>query len=108
MHILWIVLAVSFLLLQWAAWAVISSYVAGLRGHDKLDAFKTGLLFGAIGAAYELFRRESIPDISVRCAHCGTRQDVDATLSWYECWHCEQRSNVSLPEAHLTPAAAKS
>lgn len=90
----WFIAIFAALLLYLAIWGVISSYVAGLRGRDKLEGFKTGLLLGPIGAALVLFGKEPVPDIEVVCPHCGTRQDVDATLKWYECWQCEKRSDV--------------
>ena len=76
---------------------MLGSYVAGLRGQDKLDGFKTGLFLGPIGAAMVLFRKESIPDIEVDCPHCGMRQEVGATPRWFECRQCEERSDVPPP-----------
>jgi hypothetical protein len=71
-----------------------ASHVAGLRRQDKLDGFKTGLLFGPIGVAMLTFKKERIPDIEVACPNCGTRQEVDGALQWFECWKCEARSDV--------------
>lgn len=87
------------LILQWVCLiSVVSglagSHVAGLRGQDRLDGFKDGLLFGPIGVAVVTFRKARVPDIAVVCPHCGTRQDVDGTLKWFECWQCEKTSDV--------------
>lgn len=95
---LWLwVLVVAGVLLYFAVWGVIASYVAGLRGEDKLDAFKTGLFGGPVAALFILFKKESVPDVRVTCPHCGTAQDVDGNLKWYECWQCEERTDVSHP-----------
>ncbi|MGV0796894.1 hypothetical protein ABQF26_08000 [Mycolicibacterium elephantis] len=74
--------------------ALASSHVAGLRGGDRLEGFKDGLLFGPIGLAVVTFRKARVPDIAVVCPHCKTRQDVDGTLKWFECWQCEERSDI--------------
>lgn len=92
--LLWIVVIVAASLLYLAVWGVISGYVGGLRGHDPFEAFKTGLFFGPIGAAVVIFRNDPVPDIEVDCPHCGMRQDVDATLTWFECWQCEKRATL--------------
>jgi len=63
-------------------------------GASALDGFKTGLLLGPIGVAVLTFRKERIPDIEVACPNCGTRQEVDGALQWFECWKCEEKSDV--------------
>ncbi|WP_319447593.1 MULTISPECIES: hypothetical protein [unclassified Mycobacterium] len=83
------------ILLLWLVCGLAGSHVAGLRRQNKLDGFKTGLLFGPIGVAVLTFKKERIPDIEVACPNCGTRQEVDGALQWFECWKCEERSDVS-------------
>jgi len=58
---LWLcVMTVAGLLLYFAAWGVIASYIAGLRGEDKLDGFKIGLLGGPGGALFVLFKKDLV------------------------------------------------
>ena len=82
------------LLIYFAIWGVIASHIAGLRGEDKLDGFKTGLLGGPGGALFVLFKKDSVPDVQVTCPNCGTAQDVDGELTWFECWQCEETADV--------------
>jgi hypothetical protein len=88
--ILWMFL-LPWIFLLWGVCGLLGSHVTGLRGQDKLDGFKTGLLFGPVGVAVLTFNKERIPDIEVACPHCGTRQEVDGALKWFECWHCEEQ-----------------
>ena len=90
----WFVVIVACLLLYAAVWGVIGSHIAGIRDQDRVEGFKTGLFLGPIGAAVVLYRKEPLPDIEVDCPHCGTRQDVGARLEWFECWKCEERTNL--------------
>lgn len=94
-NVLWIALTVALLTLYLALWGVIASYIAGLRDEDKLEGFKTGVLLGPFGAAAVLLRKRSAPDIEVTCPHCKTRQEVAGNLDWFECWKCEERTNLT-------------
>jgi hypothetical protein len=75
----------------------LASYVAGLRRQDKLDGLTDGLLLGPLGVALVTFRKEPVPDIDVQCPHCSMRQAVGGDLQWFECWQCEQESDVPTP-----------
>lgn len=93
--ILWTwIIAVPPILVLWGVCGLLGSHVAGLRGEDRLDGFKTGLIFGPVGVAFLTFRKDSIPDIEVECPGCGMRQDVGGDLEWFECWQCEERTKV--------------
>ena len=74
--------------------ALAASHVAGLRGHDRLHGFKTGLLFGVVGVMIVAYRKSPVPDVAVTCPHCGTIQDVGGDLTSFECCKCEERSQV--------------
>lgn len=89
------VVVIHFILLAFGIWGVIASYIAGLRGGDKLTAFKSGVVLGPIGAAIALYKKDSVPDVEVTCPHCKTRQEVAGDLDWFECWQCEERSNIA-------------
>jgi hypothetical protein len=81
----------------WGVCGFLGSHVTRLRGQDRedqLDAFKTGLLFGPIGVAVLTFRTAYVPDIEVKCPHCGELQDVGGNLDWFECWQCEKQAKV--------------
>jgi hypothetical protein len=79
----------------WLGVAMVGSYVAGLRGHDKLAAFKTCLFWGPIGVALVTFRKkEPVPDIRVQCSHCSRSQVVEGGLAWFECGQCWKKSHM--------------
>lgn len=92
--LVWWLIIVNGVFILWGLSALLGSHVAGLRGHDRLDGFKTGLLFGVVGVAFLTFKKDAIPDVQVVCPHCKTRQDVGGDLGWYECWKCEKTSDV--------------
>jgi hypothetical protein len=84
----------------WLGVAMVGSYVAGLRGHDKLAAFKYCLFWGLLGVVLVTFRKEPVPDVEAKCQHCRTRQVIGGDLDWFECQQCWKRSDVLTP---LTP-----
>ena len=89
MHPFWIALTLA----RWAACGLLGSHVAGLRGQDKLDGFRTGLLLGPVGVVMLTFKKvkkELPPDVEADCPHCGMRQEVGSDLDWFECWQCER------------------
>lgn len=69
----WVFL-VQWILLFWGVCGFLGSHVAGLRDEDRLDGFKTGLLFGPIGVAALTFKTGRVPDVEVVCPHCKTKQ----------------------------------
>jgi hypothetical protein len=97
---LWNILVLMFVyLVSLMVCGLAGSHVAGLRGQEQLDGFKTGLLMGPIGVAVLAFKKARVPDVDVECPHCGTRQDVDGALEWFECWTCEQKADVASSSA---------
>jgi hypothetical protein len=89
---IWIFLA-NVVWLVWLGSGALASYAAGLRGQDKLDGLKTGLLLGPIGVASVVFRKPTVPDMEMRCPQCGTLQDVGGNLEWFACWKCGKESD---------------
>jgi ribosomal protein S27AE len=81
----------------WLGVAMVGSYVAGLRGWDKLQGFKTCLLWGPIGVVRVAFGKEPVPDIEVKCPHCGRRQVISGDLDRFECGQCWRHSDVLRP-----------